>query len=496
MKRILAILLCILMCSTLTPKALATNPRDFGFETALASQLEQLGLFRGLGKNAAGETEFALSQKLSRVEAVVMLVRTLGKASEAEAYPKTHPFTDVPAWADGYVSYAYDQKLTNGLSATRFGSNDTVSAAIYLTFLLRSLGYPEGEGGDFTWDAPWCLAGWCGIIPPQVDKIEFLRADAVDLSCAALFASMKGTNTSLQKQLVSQGVFTEEQFKSAFPQDPFSEFRHLDRKVSETIATKEALGLLNNVYTSEFHMIVDAKEEKDVLIVTAMVYIGSADILKGNTIGSYGGSGMGPWIIVFDAKTLELQSCQTIYEYNHSDLSSNYNLPKQVLALPDSLYNGTLEVLKMETQMKLDNKTIAYQQPSYEQVLADVSNDLRVAQKIETKPCTILLAWLEGTPHGSYAELLLVYKPNSTVGEGNVISLPMPSESYWFRTSEPKELHLSQDGLTLYYSYSYDDRFTTPRGDPPVEYVHHEAGTYRYTVDLNSGTTSVTIEPN
>ena len=33
-----------------------------------------------------------------------MLIRALGEEPQAKAAGKTHPFTDVPAWADGYVS--------------------------------------------------------------------------------------------------------------------------------------------------------------------------------------------------------------------------------------------------------------------------------------------------------------------------------------------------------------------------------------------------------
>ena len=84
---------------------------------------------------------------------------------QAQESAKTHPFSDVPDWADGYVSYAYTAGLTKGVSEDRFGAADTASAEMYLTFMLRALGYTEGDSGDFSWDAHWTLAEECGILP-------------------------------------------------------------------------------------------------------------------------------------------------------------------------------------------------------------------------------------------------------------------------------------------------------------------------------------------
>lgn len=499
MKRFLAVLLCILMCGFVSPMALAVNSRDISLETSLASHLKELGLLQGVSENDDGTADFDLSRKPNRAEALIMLIRTLGKGDEAKACPKTHPFTDVPVWADGYVSYAYQNGLTKGMSETLFGVESTASAEMYLTFMLRALGYSEGDDREFTWNRPWELAAWCGILPVRVDKTEFLRADVVDVTCAALYASMKGTQTTLQERLVSQGSFTKKQFETAFPKDPFADFRQLDSKVSAAIATKKTLGLSDdNVYTLEVHIIVDTQENNGVLSVTAIVFTGGADIKKGNTLGSYGG-GTGPWLIKLDAKTLECQSCQTTHELANQGLYWTDWLPKKALIMPDSLMMGGAEVCKLETQMKLDSGVIAYKQPTYEKALADtVAYFSRVTQPLETDSCTILLGWLDGTRHGSSAHLRLIYKANSAVGEGEIVSLPMPWEGYWGHTSQPLDLRLSKDGMTLYYSYHYDDRLAYPQmgEDVEKEVVRHEAGTYSYTVDLNTGKTSLELFPD
>ncbi len=160
----------------LEPGSGDTVPRDFIRETAAAERLKALGLFQGIGTNPDGSTNFDLARAPSRTEALVMLIRLLGKENEALSGNWTHPFTDVPAWADKDVGFAYVNKLTNGVSPTRFGT-DTASCQMYLTFVLRSLGYSDSGGTDFTWDKPEALALSVGIMPEGVQHENFLRAD-------------------------------------------------------------------------------------------------------------------------------------------------------------------------------------------------------------------------------------------------------------------------------------------------------------------------------
>lgn len=181
------------------------GPRDFIPETAAAERLKALGLFQGVGVNPDGSTNFDLARSPSRTEALVMLIRLLGKEDEALPGTWTHPFTDVPMWADKYVGYAYVNKLTNGVSATEFGTG-TASVQMYLTFVLRALGYSDAGGADFTWDAPEHLALGIGILPEIVQHDNFLRADVVLISEAALPAKIKDSLATLLDKLTADGA--------------------------------------------------------------------------------------------------------------------------------------------------------------------------------------------------------------------------------------------------------------------------------------------------
>ena len=159
-RAMLSALLCLALC---LGSVGAAESRDLTSQEGQAMRLERLGLFLGVGEDGNGFTDFDLDRAPSREEAVTMLVRALGKGAEAAGMEKTHPFTDVPAWADGYVSYAYAQGLTKGISDTAFGAGETATGAMYVTFMLRALNYVDGA--DFTWDDPWALAEDCGILP-------------------------------------------------------------------------------------------------------------------------------------------------------------------------------------------------------------------------------------------------------------------------------------------------------------------------------------------
>ncbi|MFR6379567.1 MAG: hypothetical protein ACLUNZ_06880 [Evtepia sp.] len=217
------------------------NAAPAGSDLALAQQLNQLGLFRGAGTNADGSVNYDLDRQPNRAEGITMLVRALG-AGDQEGTAKNHPYTDVPSWANGVVSYAQKKGLTKGVSATKFGADSPVTTAMYLTFMLRALGYQDGT--DFFWNTPWDAAVKAGVLPAQTDWTTLTRGEMVRITTAALFAPVKGTRHPLWQQLVSQGRFTAEQFQAAFPADPYAAL-HTQSKYRTALAEK--LQGVNNV---------------------------------------------------------------------------------------------------------------------------------------------------------------------------------------------------------------------------------------------------------
>ena len=209
-KKLISVILAFIMCIGLMPfNALAA--RDMSGPQVKAEALKSLGLFQGVSAS-----DFALDRAPTRLEALVMFVRMIGEESTALGAGWSHNFTDVPSWADQYVGYAYVLGYTNGVSKTKFGSNDTASSAMFLTFVLRALAYSDGTNGDFTYSNPYTLARRIGLLTTDVDATNFLRADVALISWNALALPMNGGNKALGDLLVMGGSFTQNQLDAAY----------------------------------------------------------------------------------------------------------------------------------------------------------------------------------------------------------------------------------------------------------------------------------------
>lgn len=178
---------------------------------ALADALRIMGLFQGSGTGYG--SGYDLEQAPTRIQGLIMFLRLIGEEKDALSTTAACPFTDVPAWCQSYVAYAYEKGYTKGMDevAKRFGTNDTMTAKQYVTFLLRALGYSEsGENPDFTWDNVFQRSVELGILTEgerqALESGTFLRAHVVYLSYFALDAVQKDGSGTLQERLVAAGV--------------------------------------------------------------------------------------------------------------------------------------------------------------------------------------------------------------------------------------------------------------------------------------------------
>lgn len=236
-RKIISLLLCGLLCVTLVPTS-SFAARNISYAESLAQDLKNLGLFQGVS-----DTDFALYRAPTRIEALIMLIRLLGLDLEAKNSEDNHPFTDVPAWANAYVGYAYQKGLTNGTSATTFGT-DSATAQMYLTFVLRALGYSDQNGADFLWNNPYGLAQETGVLPDGVDRQNFLRADVVLVSYAALSAYLKNSTQSLAQKLIAENVFTYEDYLNYYNTNTLQELSNEKQELTaEQIYHKCAPGI-------------------------------------------------------------------------------------------------------------------------------------------------------------------------------------------------------------------------------------------------------------
>ena len=179
-----------------------TKP-DVTSDYACARGLYTLGLAQGYDSTG---TNFGLTDKMTRIQTVVQVIRFLGKEAEVKANTYTHPFTDVPAWANNYVGYAYANNITSGRSATEFDPDGVVDEMQFLTFMLRAIGYKDAEG-DFVWNNPFALAKKIGMHDSDTAAETFVRGDAFRISFHALYATAK-SGKAVYENLAAAGVFT------------------------------------------------------------------------------------------------------------------------------------------------------------------------------------------------------------------------------------------------------------------------------------------------
>ena len=180
----------------LTASAFAAN------YTNCADSLHEMGLFQGT------QNGYDLDRTPTRAEAAVMLVRLLGKETEAKALTYTAPFTDLKGWEKPYVQYLYSNGLANGTNRTTFHPTGKCTAQMYAVFLLRALGY--SDTADFSYANAIETAREQGIYDTGIINVQnFLRDDAAAASYTVLSVSPKNSEGTLLDQLVSENAITE-----------------------------------------------------------------------------------------------------------------------------------------------------------------------------------------------------------------------------------------------------------------------------------------------
>lgn len=288
--------------------------------TDKAGILKELGLFLGTDKG------YELERKPTRAESAVMLVRVLGKESEARQKNYSTAFTDVPGWAGPYIGYLFNNKLTYGTSSTEFGSKDAITANQYLALILRALGYSESVG-DFNTDNVFDKAKELGLLSTEdaagfKTASNFTRDDVVGISYNALETRLKNSNKTLIEKLIYD-----------------------EKVISEEVADKNALN--NNRYSAS-GVIVNTSTNSSVSEVT---------INMGGTENTYAFQGSLPdnvnkgIFIDFDVNGNKISKFNIIgnYYYNLGVNGDNSCYIFKVTGI-DTI-NKTLKVQKLESQV-------------------------------------------------------------------------------------------------------------------------------------------------
>lgn len=233
MKRIIAIVLILVMLLSVAPFTMAADVADNS--TARADALYELGLFKGKSVNADGTPNYALDDTSNRIEAIIMLIRMLGEEAAVDgfSYYAGSPFYDMEGhWGIDYAAYAEANQYTTGTDVHTFSPKQQVKAIMYVTFILRALGYSDAAG-DFKYVEALAKAEEIGLITAKgkawLEANTMTRAEMVDLSYAALTQKLNGFSQTLWEKLVGKGVFSSADAKNYIEEYAF------DGKTSGTV---------------------------------------------------------------------------------------------------------------------------------------------------------------------------------------------------------------------------------------------------------------------
>ena len=110
-----------------------------------------IGMFEGYEDGSFGPENVVTRAEM----AVIICTMLYGAGVNVNQFAETNVFTDVPAWAEGYVNLCSSLGIVAGVGEGKFDPNATVTTAQAVLMLCRALGYFQ-SAADFGSD--WMLA--------------------------------------------------------------------------------------------------------------------------------------------------------------------------------------------------------------------------------------------------------------------------------------------------------------------------------------------------
>ena len=110
-----------------------------------------IGLFDGYEDGSFGPKNVVTRAEM----AVIISTMLYGAGVNVNQFAETNVFTDVPAWAEGYVNLCSSLGIVAGVGEGKFDPNATVTTAQAVLMLCRALGYFQ-NAADF--GDNWMLA--------------------------------------------------------------------------------------------------------------------------------------------------------------------------------------------------------------------------------------------------------------------------------------------------------------------------------------------------
>lgn len=148
-KKILSLaLILVLTALPVSFEAAEASAFDDTQNSRYASSIDALAAFSLIQGDGSGS--FHPENKITRAELIAILLRGIGIETAGQAAGQM-PFADAAGhWAEGYIFYAHQIGMIDGISADYFGANESVTFNQSVKIITSLLGYKahaEGKGG-------------------------------------------------------------------------------------------------------------------------------------------------------------------------------------------------------------------------------------------------------------------------------------------------------------------------------------------------------------
>ena len=262
--------------------------------------------------------EFEPDKNVTRNEMAVILAKLiLGK--DADKYVGSCPFTDVPTWAQKYVTACYDNKIVAGRTESTYDGNATVTAQEAAAMVLRVLGYEKLESTGTNWAQPVVakaneLRLFADVGSSATAPLN--RNQVAQLSLNALQATM--VTSDVEKDIVVEGVVTIPG-KVTYTERTTNKFDYTQSNGAyKKDVSDEKLQLCENLY------------EKDLRLVP-----GTDDFGRPATIWSYKTEEIGKYADSADASYIKAVKSEDLYKDLGLKKSTKASVMVDGKAVPD-----------------------------------------------------------------------------------------------------------------------------------------------------------------
>jgi len=163
-------------------------------------------------------------KKLKKAISICLAITILALANIQGVSAASTTFTDIKTtdWYYIYVNKLAELKITSGIGNNKYGPNNSVTRAEFVTFLCKALGHEQEDGYKYTdttkhWSSKWISAAITAKIIDEGTKFNpnaaITRQEAVEMLCRSLSILKDTTMTTPYTDIKTDSGYSNTAYK-------------------------------------------------------------------------------------------------------------------------------------------------------------------------------------------------------------------------------------------------------------------------------------------